>query len=56
MADEELPAGWEKRLSRSTGTSIFLVFVNLYKNTFTQLIIYFINIFLSKLRYFFVSV
>ena len=25
MADEELPAGWEKRLSRSTGMSIYLI-------------------------------
>lgn len=26
MADEELPTGWEKRLSRSTGTSKSMIF------------------------------
>lgn len=26
MADEELPAGWEKRLSRSTGMSRWMIF------------------------------
>lgn len=33
MADEQLPAGWEKRLSRSTGNKI-RIFLNISLNKF----------------------
>ena len=49
MADEELPAGWEKRLSRSTGMSICLVIKEWSKRYF-HTITYLFH------RYFFVKI